>query len=67
MKKLSIYFTPTHSNIEVEGTVCRSASGRQMSDVIDNMHDADREALVTFCAMVIRCADRQITGGQHGS
>lgn len=58
MKRLSIYFTRTHTSIAVEhdnGTV-RDISNRDIVQVVTMMDSEDRDMLVRFSKAIIECA-----------
>jgi hypothetical protein len=49
MKKLSIYFTPTHASVTVVNGISRETSSNNMVEVINGMQPQDRAALMQFC------------------
>lgn len=53
MKRLSIYYTPTHFSVTIQNGVTRETSGQTPAETIQAMPAEDRAALEAFCRAVL--------------
>lgn len=57
VRRLSIWFTPTYSSIEVETGVSRTVNGSHVPDILANMNADDLGVVVAFCRAVCQTVD----------
>lgn len=52
MKKLSVYYTPSHASVTVQNGAARETSANDMPAVLAAMHPQDLMALYTFAQAI---------------
>jgi hypothetical protein len=57
VKRLSIWFTPSHCSVDVVRATTRQHTAPDMPSVIRDLRVEDRQLLIDFCSAVLACAE----------